>query len=151
MRVGCGCKLLKAGARSSRGGPMSKEVVEVGKLKDGRFVIIDDEPCRIVGFSTSAPGKHGHAKAKIDAIGLFDGQKRTVVRPTSAKIEVPIIERGSAQVLAIIGNNAQLMDLKTYETFELPIPMNLRGEVREGVEVEYIQALGRRKIERVKS
>ncbi len=130
---------------------MSKEVVEVGKLKDGRFVIIDDEPCRIVGFSTSAPGKHGHAKAKIDAIGLFDGQKRTVVRPTSAKIEVPIIERGGAQVLAIIGNNAQLMDLKTYETFELPIPMNLRGEVREGVEVEYIQALGRRKIERVKS
>ena len=151
MRVRARCKLLKAGARSSRGGPMSKEVVEVGKLKDGRFVIIDDEPCRIVGFSTSAPGKHGHAKAKIDAIGLFDGQKRTVVRPTSAKIEVPIIERGSAQVLAIIGNNAQLMDLKTYETFELPIPMNLRGEVREGVEVEYIQALGRRKIERVKS
>ncbi|MCS7131879.1 MAG: translation initiation factor IF-5A [Hadesarchaea archaeon] len=130
---------------------MTKEVVEVGKLKDGRFVIIDDEPCRIVGFSTSAPGKHGHAKAKIDAIGLFDGQKRTVVRPTSAKIEVPIIERGSAQVLAIMANNAQLMDLKTYETFELPIPMNLRGEVREGVEVEYIQALGRRKIERVKS
>jgi translation initiation factor 5A len=151
LRVRARCKLLKAGARSSRGGPMSKEVVEVGKLKDGRFVIIDDEPCRIVGFSTSAPGKHGHAKAKIDAIGLFDGQKRTVVRPTSAKIEVPIIERGSAQVLAIIGNNAQLMDLKTYETFELPIPMNLRGEVREGVEVEYIQALGRRKIERVKS
>jgi translation initiation factor 5A len=47
-------------------------------------------------------------------------------------------------------NNAQLMDLNTYETFELPIPINLRGDVREGVEVEYIQALGRRKIERVK-
>ena len=128
-----------------------KEVTEVGKLKEGRFIIIDDEPCRIVGFSTSAPGKHGHAKAKIDAIGLFDSQKRTIVQPTSAKIEVPIIERGSAQVLAIVVNNAQLMDLTTYETFELPIPINLRGEVREGVEVEYFQALGRRKIERVKS
>lgn len=130
---------------------MTKEMTEVGKLKEGRFVIIDDEPCRIVGYTTSAPGKHGHAKAKIDAIGVFDGQKRTVVRPTSAKIEVPIIERGSAQVLAIMANNAQLMDLTTYETFELPIPMSLRGEVREGIEVEYIQALGRRKIERVKS
>jgi translation initiation factor 5A len=129
---------------------MAKETTEVGKLKEGRFVIIDDEPCHIVGYTTSAPGKHGHAKAKIDAIGLFDGQKRTIVRPTSAKIEVPIIERGSAQVLAIMANNAQLMDLSTYETFELPIPMNLRGEVREGIEVEYIQALGRRKIERVK-
>ncbi|MDI6820509.1 MAG: translation initiation factor IF-5A [Candidatus Hodarchaeaceae archaeon] len=130
---------------------MTKEMTEVGKLKEGRFVIIDDEPCRIVGYTTSAPGKHGHAKAKIDAIGVFDGQKRTVVRPTSAKIEVPIIERGSAQVLAIMANNAQLMDLTTYETFELPIPMSLRGEVRESIEVEYIQALGRRKIERVKS
>ncbi|MGC8816541.1 MAG: translation initiation factor IF-5A [Candidatus Hadarchaeum sp.] len=129
---------------------MMKEVTEVGKLKEGRFIIIDDEPCRIVGFSTSAPGKHGHAKAKIDAIGLFDGQKRTIVKPTSAKVEVPIIERGSAQVLAIVSNNAQLMDLNTYETFELPIPINLRGDVKEGVEVEYLQALGRRKIDRVK-
>ena len=129
---------------------MAREITEVGKLKEGRFVIIDDEPCRIVGFSTSAPGKHGHAKAKIDAIGIFDSQKRSLVRPTSAEIEVPMIERGGAQVLAIIANNAQLMDLTTFETFELPIPLNLRGEVREGVEIEYIQAIGRRKIERVK-
>lgn len=129
---------------------MAREMTEVGKLKEGRFVIIDDEPCRVVGFSTSAPGKHGHAKAKIDVIGLFDSQKRSVVRPTSAKMETPMIEREGAQVLAIIANNAQLMDLTTFETFELPIPLNLRGEIREGAEVEYIQALGRRKIERVK-
>ena len=127
-----------------------KEVTEVGKLKEGRFVIIDDEPCRIVGFTTSAPGKHGHAKARIDAVGLLDGQKRTIVRPTSAKIEVPIIERGSAQVLALLPQTVQLMDLTTYETFELPIPINLKGELKEGVEVEYIQALGRRRIDRVK-
>jgi translation initiation factor 5A len=130
---------------------MAKEMTEVGKLKEGRFIIIEDEPCRIVGFTTSAPGKHGHAKAKIDAIGLFDGQKRSLVRPTNAKIEVPIIERGSAQVLALMPNTAQLMDLTTYETFELPIPMTLRGELREGIEVEYVRALGRRKIERIKS
>ncbi|MEM0359466.1 MAG: translation initiation factor IF-5A [Hadesarchaea archaeon] len=127
-----------------------KEVVEVGKLREGRFIIIDGEPCKIVGYSTSAPGKHGHAKAKIDAISFFDGQKRTVIKPTSAKVEVPIVKRGNAQVLAVVKNNAQLMDLTTYETFELPIPMELRGEIKEGVEVEYIEALGRRKIERVK-
>jgi translation initiation factor 5A len=127
-----------------------KEVVEVGKLREGRFIIIDGEPCRIVGYSTSAPGKHGHAKAKIDAISFFDGQKRTVIKPTSAKVEVPIVKRGNAQILAVVKNNAQLMDLTTYETFELPIPMELRGEIKEGIEVEYIEALGRRKIERVK-
>ena len=129
---------------------MAMEMTEVGRLKEGRFIVVDGEPCRIVGFTTSAPGKHGHAKAKVDAVGLFDNQKRTILKPTSAKIEVPIIERGNAQVLAITANNAQLMNLSTYETFELPIPMNLRGEMKEGAEVEYMQALGRRKIERVK-
>jgi translation initiation factor 5A len=129
---------------------MAMEMTEVGRLKEGRFIVVDGEPCRIVGFTTSAPGKHGHAKAKVDVVGLFDNQKRTILKPTSAKIEVPIIERGNAQVLAITANNAQLMDLSTYETFELPIPMNLRGEIKEGVEVEYMQALSRRKIERVK-
>jgi len=129
---------------------MAMEMTEVGKLKEGRFIVVDGEPCRIVGFTTSAPGKHGHAKAKVDVVGLFDNQKRTILKPTSAKIEVPIIERGNAQVLAITANNAQLMDLSTYETFELPIPMNLRGEMKEGVDVEYMQALSRRKIERVK-
>lgn len=129
---------------------MGIELTEVGKMREGKFLIIDGEPCKIIALATSAPGKHGHAKAKIDAIGLFDGQKRSIVKPTSAKVEVPIVERGSAQVLAIVENTAQLMDLSTYESFELPIPLELRGEVKEGVEVEYIQALGRRKIERVK-
>lgn len=130
---------------------MAKEMREVGNLKEGGFVIIEDEPCLIVGFTTSAPGKHGHAKAKIDARGLFDGQKRSIIYPTSAKIQVPIVERGSAQVLALLANTVQLMDLTTYETFELPIPLTLRGDLREGIEVEYVQALGRRKIERIKS
>jgi translation initiation factor 5A len=129
---------------------MAMEMTEVGRLKEGRFIVVDGEPCRIVGFTTSAPGKHGHAKAKVDVVGLFDNQKRTILKPTSAKIEVPIIERGNAQVLAITANNAQLMDLSTYEIFELPIPMNLRGEMKEGVDVEYMQTLSRRKIERVK-
>jgi len=129
---------------------MAVEMTEVGKLKEGRFIVVDGEPCRIIGYTTSAPGKHGHAKAKIDVIGLFDNQKRSVIKPTSAKIEMPLIERGNAQVLALLPNAAQLMNLVTYEIFELPIPMELRGEVKEGVEVEYMQALGRRKIERVK-
>ena len=127
-----------------------RKITEVGKLKEGSFIMIDDEPCRIVSFSTSPPGKHEHVNAKINAIGLFDSQKHSIIRPTSAKIEVPIIERGIAEVLAIVANTTQLMDTTTYETFELPISVNFRGDVREGGEVEYIQALGGRKIERLK-
>ena len=62
-----------------------KEQVEVRELKEGRYVIIDDEPCIIKAISHSKPGKHGSAKARVDAIGIFDGQKRSVVNPVTAK------------------------------------------------------------------
>ena len=122
---------------------------EAGKLKEGNYIMMDGEPCRIAILTTSRPDKAGKFNASIKAIGLFDSQTHSCVSPSNTKIEVPTIERGSAEVLAIVANTAQLMDLTTFETFQLPISMNLRGDVRQGGEIEYIQALGRRKIELV--
>lgn len=122
-------------------------MAEIGKLKVGSYVIVNEEPCRITKKSSSAAGTDNE-KEKVYVEGLFDGQKRTFVEPCDAKVEIPIIERKNAQILAIIGRNAQLMDLSSYETFELSIPLELRGELEEGDEVEYIQALGRKKVVR---
>ena len=124
-----------------------KEQTEVRNLREGRYVIIDDEVCAIKGITKSKPGKHGAAKARIDTIGLFDGQKRSLVQPVGAKIFVPIVERKIAQVLSIAGNIAQLMDMEDYSTFELVIPDDLTNRVVEGKEIQYITALGKIKID----
>jgi len=126
-----------------------KEMAEVRTLKVNRYIIIDNEPCKIVSISTSKPGKHGEAKARIDAIGVFDGQKRSVVHPVKHKVQVPLIDKRTAQVLAIMGDNVQLMDMETYETFEMPIPDEFKGEIEPGKEISYLEALGRKKITRV--
>jgi hypothetical protein len=65
----------------------------VGVLKVGRYIVIDEEPCKIIAYSTSAPGKHGAAKARIDAKGIFDDQKRSIIKPVDAKVPIPIIDR----------------------------------------------------------
>ncbi len=119
---------------------------EVRQLKEGGYIVIDDEPCEIVNISISKSGKHGAAKARIEAIGLFDEQKRSIVQPVTAKVYVPIVERKRAQVLSVVGNVAQLMDLETYETFELQVPDELKGKVEPGKEIVYIESLGKRKI-----
>ncbi len=123
-----------------------KEQVEVRQLREGGYIVIDDEPCEIVSISVSKPGKHGAAKARIDAIGIFDGQKRSIVQPVTAKVYVPIVERKRAQVISVTGNVAQLMDLETYETFELEITPEVADKVKPGEEVVYIESLGKRKI-----
>ncbi len=124
-----------------------KEQTEVGKLKEGRYVVIDEEPCRIVGMAVSKPGKHGAAKARIDAIGLFDGLKRSIVQPVSAKIYVPIVERKSGQVISVSNNVAQIMDSKDYTMFEIAIPEELAGKIEAGREYTYIESMGKRKLD----
>jgi len=126
-----------------------KELAEVRTLRVNRYMIIDNEPCKIMSISTSKPGKHGEAKARIDAIGVFDGQKRSVVHPVKHKVHVPIIDKRTAQILALMGDNVQLMDLETYETFEMPIPDEYKGQLQPGEEISYLTALGRKKITRV--
>ncbi len=123
---------------------MSKKPSEVRLLKVGKYVIIDDEPCKILNISTSSPGKHGAAKARIDARGLFDEQKRTIIKPVNAKIDVPILDKRKGQVLSVAGSEVQLMDLETYETMDIPNPDNV--EVVEGGETSYMIVLGRKKI-----
>ncbi len=126
-----------------------KQQAEVRQLREGGYIVIDDEPCEIVSISVSKPGKHGAAKARIDAIGIFDGQKRSIVQPVTAKVYIPIVERKRAQVISVSGDVAQLMDLETYETFELTIPEELKDRIQPGEEVVYLESLGKRKIERM--
>jgi len=130
---------------------MSKPV-ELGSIKTGSYVMVEGEPCRIVDYAKSKPGKHGSAKARVVAIGVFDGVKRTFVKPVDSQVEVPIIEKRSGQVLAMLPSTVQLMDLETYEVLESPHPEDedLKGRLVSGVEVEYWRILGRTKIMRTK-
>jgi translation initiation factor 5A len=123
-----------------------KTMAEVRTLKVGRYLIINDEPCKILSITTSKPGKHGEAKARIDAMGLFDKQKRSIVHPVKHKVGVPMIDKRTAQVLSVAGGTVQLMDMATYETFELPLPDDMTLE--PGKEIQYMEALGRKKITR---
>ncbi|MBN2110080.1 MAG: translation initiation factor IF-5A [Methanosarcinaceae archaeon] len=124
-----------------------KMQVEVKELKEGKYVIVDDEACVIKSISKSKPGKHGSAKARIDVIGIFDGQKRSIIGPVSDKIYVPIVERKTAQVLSISGSIAQLMDMGDFSTFELTVPDEYKDRVSEGEEITYITAIGKMKID----
>lgn len=129
---------------------MSKPV-ELGALKVGSYVMVEDEPCRIVNYTKSKPGKHGSAKARVVAIGVFDGAKRSFVKPISSQVEVPIIEKKGGQVIALLPSAVQVMDLETYEIFETPIPEeDLKSKLTSGVEVEFWRILDRTKIVRTK-
>lgn len=126
------------------------KLVSVGTLKKGDTIIIDGAACKITETSTSRPGKHGHAKVNMMAVGMLDGKKRNLVMPGHDKVEAPVVEKKNAQVLSVAGKMASVMDTESYETFELEIPEELKDEVHEGSEVLYWVLMGLKVIKQVK-
>jgi translation initiation factor 5A len=108
---------------------------EIKKCKPGSFVVIDEEPSIVKDLKISKTGKHGDAKARLEAVGIFDGQKRVIVAPANHEIKVPIIEKKNAQVLSISNDFAQVMDLEDFSTYEVKIPEELKDSIKEGREV----------------
>ena len=128
-----------------------RKLVAATHLKKGSYVIMDGVACKVVDTKYSKPGKHGHAKINLTAVGLLDGKKRNEVMPGHENVEVPIIEKKSAQVLSISGKLANVMDAETYETFDLKIPEEFKEQCVEGCNILYWDVLGEKVMKQIKS
>jgi len=128
---------------------MAWEQSEIRELKENRYIVIDDEPCKIKSIDTSKPGKHGEAKARIEAIGIFDNKKHSMINPVTHKVRVPIIDRRKGQVVSLSGNEANIMDLDNYQTFQITIDDDIRDDIEQGQEIRYLETMGKRKITQV--
>jgi translation initiation factor 5A len=132
---------------------MSPNVIqeEIGKLKEGRYIVIDGAACIIKKMQKSAPGKHGHAKYRVDAEDLMTKNKKVIMMTGHARVGVPIIDKMNAQVLSVSGKTAQIMDMQTYETFDLEIPAALEGKVIGGANIVYWNIMDRKVMKSVKA
>jgi translation initiation factor 5A len=130
---------------------MSKKLVSVSTLQKGSYVMMGEQASRVTDIQVSRPGKHGHAKIRMSAVGLIDNKKRVEVMPGHDNIEVPIIDKKTAQVLSVHGDTANVMDVETYETFDLEIPEELKDKCVDGVNVLFWQILDKKVMKQVKT
>ena len=131
---------------------------DLGSLKIGSYILLPvsdqptGDPCKIVEYDTSKPGKHGAAKARIVGVGIFDGQKRPHVGPVSMQIHIPLIQKKTGQIISIIGSDIQVMDSETFETVDIElIDEEVEGKLEQSQDVEYWDVMGRTKIMRIKT
>lgn len=126
------------------------EKTSAGKLNEGSTVLIEDEPCRIKDISRSKPGKHGSTKVRIKAEGIIDGKSRNVVWPSDERVDTPIIEKKTAQVLSVSDDKVNVMDQDSYQTFDLEIPDNLEGDINEGDQVLFWEVMDTKLLKKIK-
>ena len=132
---------------------MAGEVKRKGAIsfKIGNYVVIDGAACAVTGIQTSRPGKHGHSKVRLEAVGIIDNKKRQLLTPGHAELDVPMIDKKNAQVLSVSGEVANVMDVETYETFDLAVPEELKGKIVPETVVVYWIILSDRVMKTIKT
>jgi len=118
--------------------------VEIRTLKVGRFCVVDDQAYKILSISTSKPGKHGSAKARLELVSLFSSKKISHVGTVTDKIHVPMIEKGTAVVTHMEGDEVHAMNMRDHSMMILPMEPELNIEA--GKEIMWMEALDRFKI-----
>ena len=126
---------------------MPLKFVTAHELRSGSYLMIDNAPCVVRSIDISKTGKHGAAKARIEAIGVIDGKKRVIVKPGHEKFPVPLIEKRKGQILSVEGENANIMDIENFETITVKVPEDLT-DLGEGSQVEYWDVEGEKIIKR---
>ena len=121
---------------------MDTKQAQAKSLKKGSTVVFDDVACVVKSIQLSKPGKHGSKKARIEAVGIINNEKKIKVMPADDNIDVPLIGKHAAQVLSVSGERANIMDLETYETFDIKVPEEQKTEVVEGAQIVYYTILG---------
>ena len=126
---------------------MAYKIIEGTAVRSGSTIIIDGEPCAVRSIDVSKTGKHGHAKVRIEAVGVIDGKKRVIARPGHERFEVPLIEKKKAQILSVSSDAVNVMDIESYETFDLSPNAEL-SDLAEGDQVEYWEIDGKKILKR---
>jgi translation initiation factor 5A len=127
---------------------MVLKLIDATDIKPGTNIIIDSEPYTVKSIDISKTGKHGASKCRIEALGIINDQKKIIVVPGHERFEVPMIDKRKAQVLAINGNIANIMDLESFESFDINIPKEIEKEIKEEDNVEYWDIEGRKIVKR---
>ena len=128
---------------------MVLKIIDATEVKVGTNIIVDGTPCTVKSVDISKTGKHGHAKCRIEAVGIISGTKKVFVVPGHERLEVPNVDKRKAQILSKADKKASLMDLENFETIEVSCPDEIVfEELEEGGNCEYWDIEGERLIKR---
>lgn len=128
---------------------MVLKIINATEAKVGTNIILDGDVYTVRKMDVSKTGKHGHAKCRVEAVGIINGNKKVFVVPGHERLEVPLVNKSKAQVLSKGDGKASVMDLETFETMEIDCPEeDVFNSLEENGNCEYWDVEGTKIIKR---
>ena len=138
--------------------------ISISDVKKGTHICMgENRPCKVMEITTSKTGKHGHAKANITGVDIFNGRKFQDVCPVSHSKDAPNIERKGYTVMGVDEDDyVSLIDQQGNMRQDLKLPNDVDDDkevckrIKDGLDagktilVTVLSAMGIEKIEDAK-
>jgi len=72
---------------------MVLKIISATEVRVGTNILIDGKPFTVKKVDISKTGKHGHSKARIEAVSILGSGKKVFVIPGHDKLEVPLVDK----------------------------------------------------------
>ncbi len=128
---------------------MVLKIISATEAKTGAMILVDNEPYVVKSNDISKTGKHGHAKCRILATGVFADKKKVITVPGHDRFDVPLVEKKRVQILSVTGDSASVMDLESYETFDVLVHADVRESAAADKQAEVWDIEGKKMLMRV--
>ena len=77
---------------------MVLKIINATEAKPGTNIILEGEAYTVKKMDVSKTGKHGHAKCRIEAVGIINDNKKVFVVPGHERYDVPMLNKRKGQV-----------------------------------------------------
>ncbi|MFH1290579.1 MAG: translation initiation factor IF-5A [Nanoarchaeota archaeon] len=128
---------------------MVLKIINATEAKPGSMILVEGDAYIVKSNDISKTGKHGHAKCRILAAGVFVDKKKVVTVPGHERFDVPLVEKKRVQILSIDGDNVSVMDMESYETVDMPIHPDVREAAVADKQAEAWDIEGKKMLMRV--
>lgn len=128
---------------------MVLKIIDATQAKPGATIMVEGEAYTVKTNDISKTGKHGSAKCRIMAQAIFSDKKKILAVPGHERFDVPNVEKKRGQVLSVTDNSASVMDLETFENFDVTIYPDCMETIAEEKQVEVWDIEGKRMVMRV--
>jgi len=89
---------------------------QASAFRKGDAIVLQSHPCRLIEYSTSKTGKHGHAKCKFTGLDIFTGTKHMELQGASHSMLTFVLTKTEWMVMDIADQQVSLISSETNET-----------------------------------
>ncbi len=113
-------------------------MIDLKKLKKGKYIIHENEACVIKDVKTLTSKNNPVIKLELE--GLFSGKHYNSHILTGQNIQEANLTRKCGTIISKKNNKIEIMDIQTFETFDVNIDPELLEKAQEGDNVTYVHS-----------